>query len=77
MSEVVAFAPRPRQVEAPPFDHVEVRLTPNFNVTFTAIDMAGDVVVFEFALLAPVRACDLERLRAVWPSGCSAPASVS
>lgn len=63
-TNVIAFA-RPRP-EPAAFDHVEVRLAPNFNVTFTAIDAAGDVTVFEFALIAPAKAADLERLRDAW-----------
>jgi hypothetical protein len=74
-SNVVAFAPRPK--EAPPFSHVEIRLRPNCTLQLNAIDERGDVVTFEFALVAPVTAADLTRLVSAWDGwrGSSAAAS--
>jgi hypothetical protein len=76
-TNVVPFE-RPRP-EPPAFDHVEIRLGQNFNVTLSAIDTAGDVVLFEFALVSPAKASDLERLQSAWAAwrdrDTSAPAS--
>lgn len=74
-TNVVTFAPRPQ--EAPPFCHVELRLRPNGALQLNAIDERGDVVTFEFALVAPVAAADLERLVRAWDGwrGTSAAAS--
>ena len=74
-TNVVTFAPRSK--EAPPFSHVELRLRPNCTLQLNALDERGDVVTFEFALVAPVTAADLLRLVSAWAGwrGSSAAAS--
>jgi hypothetical protein len=74
-SNVVAFAPRCS--EPPPFSHVELRLRRNCTLQLNAVDERGDIVTFEFALIAPVTAVDLERLVCAWEGwrGLSAAAS--
>jgi hypothetical protein len=74
-TNVVTFSPRPK--EAPPFSHVEIRLRPDCTLQLNALDERGDVVTFEFALVAPVTAADLARLLSAWDGwrGASAAAS--
>lgn len=73
-TNVVPFEPRR---DAPPFSHVEIRLRPNCTLQLNAIDERGDVVTFEFAIVAPVTVADLERLVRAWDAwrGSSAAAS--
>jgi hypothetical protein len=74
-SNVVAFAPRP--IAPPPFSHAEFRLRRDCTLQVNAVDERGDIVIFEFGLIAPVTAADLTRLVGAWATwrGTSAPAA--
>ena len=63
-TNVVLFEPRRR--EPAPFVHVDLRMRPNCTWQLAAVDEDGDVVIFEFGIVAPVTAADIERLVSAW-----------